>query len=390
MKRPARLSASFVRAIQIPGRYGDGRGGFGLSLLVKDSLSVPGRRLKSWSQRLRIDGKPFNIGLGTYPIVTLAEAREAALENARAVRRGHDPRSAKKRVVPTFAQALDAVIDLHSASWRARGRSEKQWRASMEAYALPRLGGRPVNAITSADVIDVLLPIWNTKRETARRVRQRISATMKWAIAQGHRQEDPAGDAISEALPKSVNGKTHLKALPHREVAAALKTIRDTRAHPTTKLGLEFLILTAARSGEVRGARWDEFDLDSATWAVPGERMKAGRTHRVPLSPQAIAVLTEAREYTSDSDLVFPGPAGRTITPEAYSKLLHENGVRCVPHGFRSSFRDWCSETGQPREVAEHALAHVVKGVEGAYQRSDLLEIRRVLMTAWADYITPD
>ncbi len=147
----------------------------------------------------------------------------------------------------------------------------------MEAYALPRLGGRPVNAMTSADVIDVLLPIWNTKRETARRVRQRISATMKWAIAHGHRQEDPAGDAISEVLPKSVNGKTHLKALPHREVAAALKTIRDTRAHPTTKLGLEFLILTAARSGEVRGARWDEIDLDSATWTVPGERMKAGR-----------------------------------------------------------------------------------------------------------------
>ena len=390
MKRPARLSASFVRATQIPGRYGDGRGGFGLSLLVKDSLSVPGRRSKSWSQRLRIDGKPFNIGLGAYPIVTLAEAREIALENARAVRRGHDPRSARKNTVPTFAQALDAVIDLHSASWRARGRSEKQWRASMETYALPRLGRRPVNAITSADVLAVLLPIWNTKRETARRVRQRISATMKWAIAQGHRQDDPAGEAISEALPKNTNGKAHLKALPHRDVAAALKTIRDTRAHPTTKLGLEFLILTAARSGEVRGARWDEIDLDSATWTVPGERMKAGRTHRVPLSPQAIAVLTEAREYASDSDLVFPGPAGRTITPEAYSKLLHENGVGCVPHGFRSSFRDWCSETGQPREVAEHALAHVVKGVESAYQRSDLLSSRRVLMTAWAGYVTAD
>ena len=390
MKRPARLSASFVRAIKIPGRYGDGRGGFGLSLLVKDSLSVPGRLSKSWSQRLRIDGKPFNIGIGAYPIVTLAEAREIALENARAVRQGHDPRSASKSAVPTFAQALDAVIDLHSANWRARGRSEKQWRSSMEAYALPRLGRRPVNAITSADVLAVLLPIWNTKRETARRVRQRISATMKWAIAQGHRQDDPAGDAISEALPKNVNGKAHLKALPHQEVAAALKTIRDTRAHPTTKLGLEFLILTAARSGEVRGARWDEIDLDLATWTVPRERMKADRTHRVPLSAQAIEVLAEAREHASESDLVFPGPAGRTITPEAYSKLLHENGVECVPHGFRSSFRDWCSETGQPREVAEHALAHVVKGVEGAYQRSDLLNSRRALMAAWANHVTQD
>ena len=389
MRRPARLSASFVRAIQTPGRYGDGRGGFGLSLLVKDSLSVPSRRSKSWSQRLRIDGKPFNIGLGAYPIVTLAEAREVALENARAVRQGHDPRSARKRTVPTFAQALDTVMDLHSANWRARGRSEKQWRASMEAYALPRLGRRPVNAITSADILAILLPIWNDKRETARRVRQRISATMKWAIAQGHRQDDPAGEAISEALPKNVIRKAHLMALPHGDVAAALKTIRDARAHPTTKLGLEFLILTAARSGEVRGARWDEIDLGLATWTVSGERMKAGRTHRVPLSPQAIAVLAEAREHAGDSDLVFPSPAGRTITSEAYSKLLHENGVGCVPHGFRSSFTDWCSETGQPGEVAEHALAHVVKGVEAAYQRSDLLSSRRVLMAAWASYVTP-
>ena len=389
MKRPARLSASFVRAVKIPGRYGDGRGGFGLSLLVKDSLSVPGRLSKSWSQRLRVDGKPINMGLGPYPLVTLAEARDKALENSRAVRQGHDPRSASNSAAPTFAQALNAVIQLHAANWRARGRSEKQWRASMEAYALPRLGSRPVDAITSADVLAILMPIWNDKRETASRVRQRISATMKWAIAQGHRLDDPAGDAISEALPKNVNGKAHHRALPHGKVAAALKIIGDTRAHPTTKLGLEFLVLTAARSGEIRGARWDEIDVDSATWTIPGERMKAGKPHRVPLSARAIEVLAKAREHANDSDLVFPGPAGRAVSPEAYSKLLHENGVGCVPHGFRSSFRDWCSETGQPREVAEHALAHVVRGVEGAYQRSDLFDRRRDLMAAWADYVTP-
>ena len=389
MKRPARLSASFVRAVKVPGRYGDGRGGFGLSLLVKDSLSVPGRLSKSWSQRLRVDGKPINIGLGPYPLVTLAEARDRVLENARTVRQGHDPRSASNSAAPTFAQALNAVIELHSANWRARGRSEKQWRASMEAYALPRLGRRPVDSITSADVLAVLMPIWNDKRETSRRVRQRISATMKWAIAQGHRLDDPAGDAISEALPKNSNGKAHHRALPHDKVAAALKTIRGTRAHPTTKLGLEFLVLTAARSGEIRGARWDEIDLDSATWIIPGERMKAGKPHRVPLSHQALAVLAKAREYVNETGLVFPGPAGRAVSPEAYSKLLHENGVGCVPHGFRSSFRDWCSENGQPREVAEHALAHVVKGVEGAYQRSDLFNRRRALMAAWADCVTP-
>ena len=156
------------------------------------------------------------------------------------------------------------------------------------------------------------------------------------------------------------------------------------------RLALEFLVLTAARSGEVRGARWDEIDLDSATWTIPAVRMKAGKEHRVPLSTQAVEVLTRAREHGNGSSLVFPGPAGRAVTSTAYSKLLHENGIGCVPHGFRSSFRDWCSETGQPREVAEHALAHVVKGVEGAYQRSDLFKRRRALMAAWADYLTPN
>ena len=390
MKRPARLSASFVRAISIPGRYGDGRGGFGLSLLVKDSLSVPGRQSKTWSQRLRIDGRPINIGLGSYPLVTLAKAREMALENARAVRQGRDPRSAGRRAVPTFARALDAVIDLHSADWRARGRSEKQWRASMETYVLPRLGQRPVDAISSVDVLAVLLPIWNVKRETARRVRQRISATMKWAVAQGHRRDDPAGDAIAGALPKDSIGKVRHRALPYDRVAAAVATIRAAGVYPTTRLALEFLILAAASSGQVRGARWDEIDLDAATWTIPAERMKAGREHRVPLSAQALAVLARAREYANGSGLVFPGPSGRVVASTAYSDLLRENGVGCVPHGFRSSFRDWCSETGRPRELAEHALAHVDKEVEGAYRRSDLFERRRSLMDEWADYVTPN
>ena len=390
MKRPARLSASFVRAISIPGRYGDGRGGFGLSLLVKNSTSVPGRQFKTWSQRLRIGGRPTNIGLGPYPLVALAEAREMALQNARAVRQGRDPRAATRGAAPTFAQALEAVIDLHSASWRARGRSEKQWRASMETYVLPRLGQRPVDAISSADVLAVLLPIWNEKRETARRVRQRISATMKWAIARGHRLDDPAGDAIAGALPKDSIGRVRHRALPHDRIAAAVATIRATRVHPTTRLALEFLILTAASSGQVRGARWDEIDLDAATWTIPAERMKAGREHRVPLSAQALAVLARAREYANGSGLVFPGPSGRAVASTAYSDLLKENGIGCVPHGFRSSFRDWCSETGRPRELAEHALAQMVREVEGAYRHSDLFERRRSLMAEWADYVTPN
>ncbi len=246
--------------------------------------------------------------------------------------------------------------------------------------------------IGTADVMEVLLPIWSTKRETARRVRQRISAVMKWAVAQGYREDNPAGDAISAALPKNGVRRQHQRALPHAQVVDALARVRASKAHRATALAFEFLVLTACRSGEVRGARWDEVDAAAATWTVPATCVKSKLEHRVPLSGRAVAVLDEAREIADGSGLLFPSPTGRVLSDSTLSKLLRELGIGAVPHGFRSSFRDWAAEkTDVPREVCELALAHVNSDrVEAAYRRSDLFDRRRDLMNQWAAYVAPD
>ena len=383
MTRPKILSPSFVARVRTPGRYGDGRGSHGLSLLVKEMAN--GRISKNWSQRVRLPGRITNIGLGAYPIVSLAEARKAALDHRRAIAQGRDPISGG---VPTFAEAVEKVILIHRDGWKGSAKTEKQWRASMRDYVLPKIGNKRVDKITTADVMAVLLPIWISKSETARRVRRRIGAVCKWAVAEGHRQDNPAGEAIAAALPKNGAIVQHHRALPHAEVGAALAKIRASGAYAGTKLAFEFLVLTAVRSGEVRLARWTEIDLAARTWIIPGERMKWQREHRVPLSSAALAVLERAREIQDGSGLVFPSLRGKPLTDSTVSKLIRENQIGGVPHGFRSSFRDWCSDTGQPREVAEAALAHVVANrTEAAYARTDLLERRRALMEAWSDYL---
>ncbi len=372
--------------VRIPGRYGDGRGGLGLGLLVRPALR--GGLNKSWTQNVRIDGRPTSLGLGCYPVVTLAMARARALENARAIAQGRDPRRSG-RAVPTFAEALETVIGIHAPHWKDRAGSERQWRRSLATYALPRLGAKTVDAVTSADVMAVLLPIWSTRRVTAGRVRQLIGAVMKWAVAQGLRADNPAGDAISAALPRTNPVQRHQRALPHAEVRAALTRVRGCDASRGIRLALEFLVLTATRSGEVRNARWEEIDRDTAVWTIPAERMKNGREHRVPLSDRALNVLDEAGELAGPAGWVFPSPRGLVIPQKYLSELLRALRVDAVPHGFRSSFRDWAAEcTDAPREVCELALAHVNGDrVEAAYRRSDLFEKRRVLMADWAAYI---
>ena len=380
------LSATFVRNANKPGRYGDGRGGLGLGLLVRPALR--GGLNKSWTQSVRIDGRPTSLGLGRYPVVTLAMARERALENARAIAQGHDPRRSGK-AVPTFAEALETVIGIHAPHWKDRRGSERQWRTSLAAYALPRLGAKTVDAVTSADVMAVLLPIWSTKRVTASRVRQRIGAVMKWAVAQGLRADNPASDAISAALPRTAAVRRHQRALPHAEVRAALALVRGCDVSPGIRLAFEFLVLTATRSGEVRNARWEEIDHDAAVWTIPAARMKNGREHRVPLSDRALEVLDEASELVGEDGWVFPSPRGRVIPQKYLSELMRALQVDAVPHGFRSSFRDWAAECSDaPREVCELALAHVNGDrVEAAYRRSDLFEKRRALMADWAAYV---
>ena len=386
MKRPRILSAAFVRTVNQPGRYGDGRGGYGLSLLVKPRSN--GRLSKTWSQRVRLHGRVTNIGLGAYPIISLAEARKKALANRRTIEKGLDPRGSR---IPTFSQAAEKVIAIHAAGWKPGGKSERQWRSSLSTYVYPRLGDTPVDRVTTADVMACLVPIWHIRPETARRLRQRIGAVMRWAIAQGYRADNPAGDAITAALPSNTGRRRHHRALPYADVAASIATVRASAAYPTTVLAFEFLVLTACRSGEVRGARWDEMDLASATWTIPASRMKSARAHRVPLPERALQLLEEAQGFRDRSGLVFPSGTGRQISDATLSKLLRENGVPAVPHGYRSSFRDWAAEhTDTPREICELALAHVNSDrVEAAYRRSDLFDRRRELMERWAEYLRP-
>ncbi len=385
-QRPYRLSARFVETIKEPGTYGDGRGSGGLSLRVK--RTARGHLAKSWGQRISVDGRPRNLGLGTWPHVSLAEARQKCVLNLLARQRG-ELVTGRKRTVPTFEEAAEKVIAVHRAGWKDGSRSEADWRGTLRDYAMPKLGRRPVDRITTGDVMRILLPIWNEKRVTARRVRQRIAAVMRWAVAQGYREDNPAGEAIGAALPKNGVPAQHLAALPYAEVAGTLERVRGSGAYPGTVLAFEFLVLTACRSGEVRGARWEEMDLEAREWRIPAERMKTRREHRVPLSTHALAVLREARASADGSRWVFPSPRGRPLSGTALVKLARDLRIGAVPHGFRSSFRDWAAERSDaPREVCELALAHVnTDRVEAAYRRTDLFERRRALMEQWSAFL---
>ena len=386
MKRPVRLSRSFVERVTEGGRYGDGWGGHGLSLLVKPRAR--GGCAKSFSQRLILPqtGKRINIGLGSYPVVSLEEARAKALENRRAATQGKDIRRQDSKT-PTFAEAVEKVIDLYRPSWQDGGKSEQQWRTSLERDAYPVMGRKRIDKVTSGDVMTVIEPIWSRKRVTAQRVRQRIERVMAWAIAQGYRENNPAAD-IKAILPKNGVKKEHYAALHHSEVAGALNTIRGADAYVSAKLALEFVVLTACRSGEARGATWDEIDLESRTWTIPASRMKAGVQHRIPLTTACVAVLNTAKETFGDNGFIFPSYRRKQLPDYYLSGLLRKAGIPCVTHGFRSTFRDWCAETGVSRELAESALAHVVQNqTEAAYFRTDLLDQRREVMVRWNEYV---
>ena len=377
------LTAKFVREVTEPGRYYDGDAG--LFLIVAHGSKRDPR--KSYMQRLTIHGKRRDMGLGSTRWATLTEARAMAQANRKLARMGGDPTAAKRPAAPTFLEAFEAVLAIQRAGWRDGGKTERQWQATVDTYAKP-LHSRPVSAITASDVLAVMVPIWTAKAETARKLKGRISTIMKWAIAEGHRTDDPV-HAITAALPKTGNGRKHFKALPYAAVSDAVRRVQGSRAWWATKAAFEFLVLTAARSGEVRGARWDE--VDGATWTAPGERTKTGREHRVPLAPRALDILEDARAMADGTGLVFPSATGRVMSDMTLSKLVKELGIEAVPHGFRSSFRQWAAErTSTPREVAEHALAHVVGDEsERAYQRSDLYAKRAELMNAWSRYLEP-
>ena len=385
-KRP--LTAAFTKGVRHSGKpYGPDKYGdlHGLILRVMPSGS------KQWIWRGTVHGKRKDLGLGAFPYVSLSEARQKAFEYRKLSREGGDPSALRsgKRAVPTFKQALERVLEIHSPGWKDGGKSEKQWRASLETYAFPRIGDMRVSDITTADTMNVLLPIWTKKAETARRVRQRIGAVMKWAIAQGYRQDNPAGEALGAALPKNAGNVKHFRAVHYKEAGAAIQTVRESVAGVTTKLLFEFITLCACRSGEARKATWNEIDFETAIWTIPASRMKAGKEHRIPLSDRAVEILREA-EAVRQNDYVFPSPSGRVLSDGTLTKLARSLEIPGTVHGMRSAFRDWVSEkTSTPHAVAEMALAHTIKNrAEKAYSRSDLLEQRRQLMQDWADYLS--
>ena len=375
------LSAAFVRSAP-PGRHADGNG---LYLFVQPSGT------RSWVQRLVIRGRRRELGLGAATLVPLAKAREQALANRMVARSGGDPLADSRRVqgVPTFAEAAQRVLEQKRGGWRGRWHAQS-WIRSMERYAFQRIGSRPVSEVNTADVLEILTPIWHVKAETARAVRQRIRSVLEWAIAMDLRNDNPC-DRVLPVLGPQNDIVQHRQALPHKKVAAAIETVRDSKsAQPAVRLAFEFLVLTAARSGEVRLATWDEIDAAGAVWTISAARMKAKREHRVPLCGRALEILNTARALgDGPRRLVFPMRSGRPIATSTLPKMLQYHEIAAVPHGFRSSFRDWAAEeTDHPREVIEAALAHVVQNkVEAAYARSDLFERRRRLMEDWAAHL---
>jgi integrase len=364
--------------------YGDGNGLY---------LKVAPSGAKQWIQRLVIQQKRCDLGLGSVALVSLSEAREEALENRKLARAGEDPRAARRRSqgILTFEEAAQKVHDLQAPTWRS-GKHGQQWLNTLSTYAYPHFGKKRLDAITSADVLAALSAIWNSHEETARRVKQRIGTVMKWAMAQGWCNDNPA-ETITKALPKHDRSKVkHHKALPYDKVGKAIETVQNSEAGLATKLAFEFIVLTATRSGETRQAVWSEIDIEKRVWTIPASRMKAKKVHRVPLCDRCVAILEEAKGLHREDgcDLVFPGASGRkALSDMTLSKLLKELKVDAAPHGFRSSFRDWAGEaTNHPREVVEFALAHVIKDkAEAAYARSDLFEKRRLLMDDWSSYV---
>ena len=374
------LSAAFIRSAP-PGRHADGNG---LYLFVQPSGT------RSWIQRLLVRGRRRELGLGSVVLVPLAEAREKALANRKLARRGGDPLAEKRRAegIPTFAEAAMRVLEQKQGGWRTP-RHSREWLSSLSRFAFPRIGKVPVSEVTSADVLEILTPLWHRKVATAKRVRQRLRAVLEWAVAMEYRIDNPC-DRIGPVLGPQQDVTEHMQAVPHREAAAVIRKVRASRALPAARLALEFLVLTAARWSEVRWAEWAEIDRSGRVWTIPARRMKINRRHRVPLCRRSLEILEEAEALEGAAGpLVFTHGGGKPLHDSVVRRLLRQLGFAAVPHGFRSTFRDWAGEeTDHPREVIEAALAHVVRNrVEAAYARSDLFERRRRLMDDWARYL---
>lgn len=377
------LNVLAIRAIDKPGRYADGNGLY---------LKVDASGAKRWELRTVVRGKRCDIGLGGIKAVTLAEAREEARKYRAMARNDEDPLADKRRarkVVPTFQVAAETVHTAHAKAWK-NAKHGDQWINTLKTYAYPAFGDRRVDQIDTPEILKALSPIWLTKQETARRVRQRIGTVLDWAKAAGFRSGNNPVEEISKALPRQSERKGHHAAIPYVEVPAFVCGLGGADVATIPDLAFEFLILTAARTGEVLEARWDEIDIEQAAWTIPAGRMKAGREHRVPLAPRCIELLAQAKQLATGGDFIFPGRSGnKPMSNMVLLMTMRRLKSAYTVHGFRSAFRDWASErTNFAREICEAALAHIVKDkTEAAYRRGDLFEKRRELMATWGTFV---
>ena len=363
-----------------PGRHADGGGLY---------LEVDKTGARRWFLRTMVQGRRKDIGLGPVSLVSLSDAREEARRLRKTAKAGGDPiveRDKDKRQSMTFEEAARIVWADNIAPNNRNAKHVAQWLSTLEAYTFPTMGKRPVHAVDQADILRALAPIWTEKPETARRVRQRLRAVLDWAYASGHREGVNPVEGVDKALPKQRDRAVHHAAFPWRELPDLVARIAAVDGMGA--LALRFAILTAARSGEVRGATWAELDMNAKVWTVPADRMKGGREHRVPLSDAAVDVLVAAKAMAGRSDeLAFPSrQAARPLSDMTLAAVLKRLSVPVTVHGFRSTFRDWAEEaTNFSHEVKEAALAHAIKNrVEAAYRRTDLFDKRTAMMDVWA------
>ena len=388
------LGAMEVKRLAEPGQHAVGTVP-GLRLFIKPSGA------KSWVLRTTIGTKRRDVGLGSYPAVTLAEAWERARAALNTIRGGNDPiseRKSKRAVIAwTFKTCALTYIEAFRPSWK-NAKHAAQWESTLATYVYPHFGDKHVKDVDTEDVTNAIRPHWSTKNETMVRVRNRIEMVLSWAAAQGYRPKglNPAAwrGHLDQVLPKpsKVNKRQHHEAVPIDGMYDFMRQLAGVQG--ASARCLEFTILCACRSGESRGALWSEIDTDAATWSIPAERMKATRPHRVPLSAHALALLAKLPRFTDRNgqpvDLVFPGQSGdKPLSDMSLTLCMRRMGLTAVPHGFRSTFTDWCAErTAYPAEVREMALAHAIgNDTEAAYRRGDLFDKRRNLMSDWAGFL---
>ncbi|MBK7515307.1 MAG: tyrosine-type recombinase/integrase [Betaproteobacteria bacterium] len=383
------LSPLEVRRLTKPGLHAVGEVS-GLCLQVKTTGA------RSWILRTVVGGRRCEIGLGGFPTITLSDARTLAREHLLEIRKGADPVATRlqkrRRSVWTFEKVAAAYIDGHRAEWK-NAKHAAQWESTLSTYAYPVFGHKHVADVTKVDVLAVIEPLWLTKNETAARLRGRIETVLTFAMQREYRPEgvNPAAlSGLALARASKVAPVEHHAAVGIDDMHDFMERLRKVDGMGAK--ALQFVILTAARSGEARGATWSEIDLDAALWTLPKERMKGGRPHRVPLSPEAVALLKALPRFEVEEgkpDLVFPGAAGKPLSDMTLTAVMRRMKVDAVPHGMRSTFRDWCGErTATPNEVAELCLAHAIGNeTEAAYRRGDMLDRRREVMELWARFI---